>query len=140
MVRHVGSLRFSSLAALAACLGIASHYLAVNDAVALAAQPLAVYGWALTLAVASTVLPIVLVTEGIRRLGASRVATIGTLGPVATILLGDAFLDEPVTALQLTGAALVTAGVLAVSLKREPAAPVLPPSSPPVAAPLPPRP
>jgi drug/metabolite transporter (DMT)-like permease len=38
------------------------------------------------------------------------------VGPVATIFLGFIFLGEPITAVQLGGAALVLAGVLIVSL------------------------
>jgi len=37
------------------------------------------------------------------------------VGPVATIFLGFAFLGEPITAIQLAGAALVLAGVVAIS-------------------------
>jgi drug/metabolite transporter (DMT)-like permease len=43
---------------------------------------------------------------------------IGSVGPIATIFLGFAFLDEPITLVQLFGAALVMAGVLAATLKR----------------------
>jgi drug/metabolite transporter (DMT)-like permease len=64
------------------------------------------------------VLPIVLTSEAIRRIGASHASIVGSVGPVATIFLGAIFLAEPITAVQLGGAALVLAGVLAISLKR----------------------
>jgi drug/metabolite transporter (DMT)-like permease len=66
----------------------------------------------------STVLPIVLTSEGIRRIGASHASIVASIGPIATIFLGAIFLDEPVTALQLAGAALVLAGILAISLQK----------------------
>ncbi len=119
LVERVGGLRFSCFASLAACLGVAVHFLLVRDPALLVQQPLPVYGWALLMATASTVLPIVLITMGVRRLGSSKVAMIGTLGPVATIFLGYAFLGEPITAIQLAGAALVMAGVLVIGLKRD---------------------
>jgi drug/metabolite transporter (DMT)-like permease len=45
---------------------------------------------------------------------------LGTVGPVSTIFLGFAFLDEPITAIQLAGAALVMTGVAAISLAKAP--------------------
>jgi drug/metabolite transporter (DMT)-like permease len=68
------------------------------------------------MAAVSTVLPIVLTAEGIRRIGASHASIVGSVGPVATIFLGFAFLGEAITLVQLAGAALVLAGVLIVSL------------------------
>lgn len=38
--------------------------------------------------------------------------------PISTIFMGYIFLNEPITALQLTGAALVLAGVLVISFKK----------------------
>ena len=70
------------------------------------------------MAAVSTVLPIVFTSEGIRRIGASHASIIGAVGPIATIFLGAIFLGEQVTAIQLLGALLVLAGVLAVSLQR----------------------
>ena len=53
------------------------------------------------------------------RIGASHASIIASVGPVATIFLGAWFLAEPVTALQLAGAGLVMAGVLAISLQKK---------------------
>jgi drug/metabolite transporter (DMT)-like permease len=71
------------------------------------------------MAAVSTVLPIVLTSEGIRRIGASHAAIIASVGPIATIFLGFVFLDEAITALQLAGAGLVMAGILAISLQKK---------------------
>lgn len=68
------------------------------------------------MAVFSTVLPSLLLAEAIKRIGAGRVAMIGSAGPVITIYLGVALLGEPATAMQLLGAGLVLAGVLLVTL------------------------
>ncbi len=56
-------------------------------------------------------LPVWLVSEAIRRLGAAAVALTGSLGPVVTLLLGWLLLDEAIGGVQLAGAALVIAGV-----------------------------
>jgi drug/metabolite transporter (DMT)-like permease len=56
------------------------------------------------MAVFSTVLPSLLLAEAIKRIGAGRVAMIGSAGPVITIYLGVVLLGEPATAMQLLGA------------------------------------
>ena len=43
--------------------------------------------------------------------------SVGTLGPVVTIVLGALVLGEPVGVVQCAGAVLVVAGVLMVSLR-----------------------
>ena len=119
LVGRVGSLRFASYAGLVSCVGVVTHYLVTRDAALILSQPAPVYALALLMAAVSTVLPIVLTSEGIRRIGASHASIIGSVGPVATIFLGAIFLGEAITLLQLAGAGLVLAGVLAISLQRK---------------------
>lgn len=119
LVGRVGSLRFASYAGLVSCVAVVLHYLITRNAALIVSQPLPVYSLALLMAVVSTVLPIVLTSEGIRRIGASHASIIGSVGPIATIFLGFIFLDEAITAIQIAGAALVMAGVLAISLQRK---------------------
>jgi drug/metabolite transporter (DMT)-like permease len=68
------------------------------------------------MAVLSTVIPVFLTSEALRRVGANTVAIVGALGPVSTILLGWIGLEESMSPLQLAGVALVVVGVLAVTL------------------------
>ena len=104
------------------CAAVVTHYFVTRDASLIFKQPVPVYGLAFLMAAVSTVLPIVLTSEGIRRIGASHASIIASIGPVATIFLGAWFLDEAITALQLGGAALVMAGVLSISLQKKAAA------------------
>ena len=120
LVGRMGSIRFACLAGIVSCIGVVAHFLVVSDASLLWRQSAEVDGLALLMALVSTVLPIILTSEGIRRMGASHASMVGSVGPVATIALGYWFLDEAVTAVQLAGAALVLAGVLAISLGRSP--------------------
>lgn len=121
LVGRVGSLRFACYAGLISCLAVFVHYLVTERELGLILrQPAEVYWLALLMAVASTVLPIVLTSEGIRRIGASHASILGSVGPIATILLGFAFLSEPITLIQITGCALVLAGVLAITLQKKP--------------------
>jgi len=122
LVGRVGSIRFACYAGLVSCAAVIVQYLVVRDTKVIFSQPAEVYGLSLLMAAASTVLPIVLMAEGIRRIGASHASIISSVGPIATIFLGAIFLSEPITAFQLAGAGLVMAGVLAISLQKKPAA------------------
>ena len=77
-------------------------------------------GFSLSLAMAlfSTVAPVWLVSEAIRRLGAGPVSLTGTLGPAVTILLGWLLLDEAVGPAQLAGTAMVIGGVMVMARQR----------------------
>lgn len=67
----------------------------------------------LGLVVFATVLPLICVAEGIRRIGASRGALLSTVGPPATALMAYLLYDERLSFFQLLGTALV---VLSVAL------------------------
>ena len=67
------------------------------------------------MAIFATVLPAFMLSAGIKRIGSSRAALMGTIGPISTIFLAWIFLEEGVSALQLLGTVFVLAGVFAVS-------------------------
>jgi drug/metabolite transporter (DMT)-like permease len=79
--------------------------------------PAAVWGYAIVLATFSTVLPVFLQSEALKRIGATHFALIGAAGPVSVAITSALGLDEPFTWLQAAGGALVIFGVLLVSLK-----------------------
>jgi drug/metabolite transporter (DMT)-like permease len=81
-------------------------------------QPVPVYLHALAMAIFSTVLPVFMTSAAIRRIGASKTALIGTLGPMLTIFFSSWLLDEPLSWWQIGGAALVLAGVLLISRRK----------------------
>jgi drug/metabolite transporter (DMT)-like permease len=119
LVHRVGTLRFASYAGLVSCVAVVVHYAVTRDMHVVFSQPPEVYGYGLLMAVVSTVLPIILTSEGIKRLGASHASIVGAVGPVATIFLGYLFLGEEITVLQVAGAACVLAGILAISLAKK---------------------
>jgi drug/metabolite transporter (DMT)-like permease len=80
--------------------------------------PEKVWWYAILLATVCTVLPVFLVAEALKRIGANRFALIGALGPVTTVLADFVLLEGTLTPAQLAGGALVIFGVLLVSLKR----------------------
>ena len=103
------------------CLAVVVHYAVTRDVSVILSQPAPVYWLGLLMAAVSTVLPIVLTAEGIRRIGSSHASIIGSVGPIATIFLAAIFLEEHITVFQLAGAAFVLAGVLTISLQKKPA-------------------
>jgi drug/metabolite transporter (DMT)-like permease len=125
MVNRIGSLRFGTYASLASALAIFLHFGVAGDYRELN-QPMQVWWLVIAMALFSTVLPIILMAEGMRRIGPSNASMLGAIGPVATIFMGAAFLNEPITLVQLVGAALVTIGVMAITLKKRPVAPSAP--------------
>ena len=110
VVGRLGAARVTAFASIVACLLALGQFLLVRPVAALV-QPGPVYALALAMALFSTVLPVWLVSEAIRRLGAGPVALTGSLGPIVTLLLAWLLLDEALGLAQLAGAVLVIAGV-----------------------------
>ena len=121
VIPRVGAARFTGYASSVAC-GFAIGQFFVFHGVAALAQPAKVYWLCIAMAMISTVMPIWLMAEGIKRIGANQVAMISAIGPVLTMFFGWLILHEAITFVQIVGAALVLAGVLLVSLKAETAA------------------
>lgn len=67
--------------------------------------------WTALMAVVSTAVPVFLLFEGIRRLGAQRAALVSLLGPVLTVIAAWAFLGETLTPMQVAGFAGVLMGI-----------------------------
>lgn len=116
VIGRLGALRLTAYASTIACVLAVAHFAALREVRALIV-PEPVYVLGIVLAVFSTVLPVWLMGEGLRRIGANQAVMVSSAGPVSTIVLGFIFLGEPITLLQSLGAALVLAGVVLVSLK-----------------------
>ncbi len=113
---RVGSVRFTSLALVAASLAVLLHVLLSGNS--LLGLPLGLYAYGFIMALFCTVIPGYMVTEGIRRIGASDAAILGAVGPVATIVLEYFVLGEYLNVLQGLGAALVIFGVVLIGRSR----------------------
>jgi drug/metabolite transporter (DMT)-like permease len=72
------------------------------------------FGWLAAIAILSTVGAITLFFAGLRRVGPTPAAVLSTVEPVVTIGLAVPVFGESLTAVQLAGAGLVLAAVLAV--------------------------
>ena len=114
VVLRLGSIRFTAYATAAASVYCIVQFVALRPLSALV-LPTRVYLLAFCMALFSTVMPVFMMAEALRRIGASRVAMISALGPVATAVCGYLGLGERMSLLQSAGGLLVVAGVLIVA-------------------------
>lgn len=108
LIPRVGSLRFTSLAMIVSTAAMLVHFWVVGGH--FGGHPREVYVIGALLALVCTVLPVFLLAEGIRRIGAGPAAIIGAVGPVSTIALAHWVLGEPVHLVQGLGTLLVLVG------------------------------
>lgn len=111
MVSRIGSMRLTGLVGSASCVLVLIHFLLFGHPAAAIDLPSAVWMNAAWMAMFSTVLPIWWLALAIQRMGAGPAATVGTLGPVLTILAAWLILGEPLSTMQLLGLGLVMFGV-----------------------------
>jgi drug/metabolite transporter (DMT)-like permease len=117
VVKRVGSMRFTAYSMAVATLPAVLQFFLIEPVSSLQ-LPAAVWGYALILATFSTVLPVFLQAEALKRIGATHFALIGAVGPVSVAITSALGLEEPFTWVQALGGALVIFGVLLVSLKK----------------------
>ena len=117
----IGSVAFTFYALTASTACLVLHRLVAGDAGGTAWQPRDLW-LLLALVVLATVVPMLAMAEGVRRLGAPRASVVATVGPPTTILLGAWLLDERLRRAQWVGVALIVAGILALELAKRPAA------------------
>ena len=81
----------------------------------------------LALGLVSTVMPIFMVMNGIRQLGASRAAILSTVEPIGTFVLAALLLGETLQPVQILGGALILTSVILLQVsRRRPVAQVAP--------------
>ena len=117
MVKRIGSMRFTAYSMAVATLPAVVQFFALEPVSALD-LPDKVWLYAILLATFTTVLPLFIQAEALRRIGAAEFALIGALGPVSVAVTSALGLDERFTLMQAFGGALVIFGVLLVSVKR----------------------
>jgi drug/metabolite transporter (DMT)-like permease len=117
LVRRVGALRLVAYASLVSTVACVAQFFVLRPA-SMLVQPLPVYGLSIVNAIFCTVLPIFMTMIAVSRIGAASTAQASMVGPVSTLFLGAVLLGEPITAIQLTGTALVLSGIYILSKKR----------------------
>lgn len=115
LISKVGTINFTTIAMLSATVGVLFHK-AFTSSQSLFNYPVPVYKYSFIMAVLATVIPSFLISEGIKRIGASNTAIIGGAGPVSTIILAYLYLGETINAYQVAGTLLVMIGVVIITL------------------------
>lgn len=115
--KRLGGVRFMAVAMCAAALGVVAQALATRP-LAMWDQPAPVWLLGVALAIPGTVLPSLLAGAGLSRVGPARSAIIGTVGPVATVLMAWAVLGERPGSLVWAGGALTVVGGTLIGLAK----------------------
>lgn len=110
-IRRLGSHQFTALAMMAASAAIAVHFALQGDPSRLE-QPLPVYGHALAVAFVCTVVPSLLMSAAIERIGPAATGAMGTGGPVVTLIAAAWVLGEPFTVFHLIGMVVIIGSLL----------------------------
>jgi len=113
-VARIGAVRLTAYASMVACVLCIGQYLLLQPWGALWSHPPAVYWLSLLNGTLCTVLPVLAIMIGVKRIGSSLAAQVSMLGPVSTIVLSVWLLDEPMGIWQSAGTVLVLLGVLLV--------------------------
>lgn len=117
LIPKFGSVRFTAYVMIVSCASVIVHFLLLQTG-SMLSYPMPVYALSVAIALISTVFPTFMISEGIKIIGAGKAAIIGSVGPVATIVLGYIFLHEPITINEIIGTGLVLTGVLLVSANK----------------------
>lgn len=106
LVHALGATRFTCLAMTASALFALCVHAVFGPGLAGASWSAGTLAWAAVLAVFATVLPSLLLSAALRRIGAQENAAIGAAGPALTMLLAAACLGEAMTAHAVLGCAI----------------------------------
>jgi drug/metabolite transporter (DMT)-like permease len=115
LVKRLGAIRLASIATSIACVMCIVQFLILRPIdVAFQTAP-AVLWLSLLNSIACTVLPVLLVMMAVERIGPALTSQISMIGPIATLAMGVALLDEPLTPWVMAGTVLVVGGVYLVT-------------------------
>lgn len=113
----IGSRQFTSLAMIGSTVFIGIHFSVTRQISDLTNASPTVYLYGVILAIVCTLLPSFMINEAILRIGATRTAVIGSVGPVLTMLLAISVLQEPSSLGHFAGMGVAMIGVSLVTRK-----------------------
>ncbi|MEN9560598.1 MAG: hypothetical protein RLZZ502_1809 [Pseudomonadota bacterium] len=112
--RRLGSTRFTAYMMLVSTVFVLVQFASTRPLAALQ-QSGQVYILVMGMALFATVMPVWMMAEALKQLGANHTAMVGSLGPVLTIGLGVVFLNETISMVQILGIATTVLGVYLVT-------------------------
>lgn len=116
IISRVGSQRYTCYAMIAATVPTVLHC-AVQNGLHLGNYPMPVYSLGLGMGIFVTVIPTLMISEGIKRVGSGNASIIGSVGPIFTIILSATILHETISGQQIAGTLLVLTGVFLIGLR-----------------------
>lgn len=116
LISRAGALLFTCIAMGAAGVATLIHFSAVHSPGVLFAVPPRILWLAAAMAVFATVVPSFMLNAALSRISAQAVSVIGTISPVATIVMAVTLIGEPFTPVDAIGTAMVIAGVALFTL------------------------
>ncbi|MEJ2228453.1 MAG: DMT family transporter [Alphaproteobacteria bacterium] len=111
VVRRMGPWLFTCVAMMTASAATLIHFSIVHSPGDLFTQTPRIYWLVAVMAVFATIMPTFMINAALGRINAQAVATIGTISPVATIIMAVVIIGEPFTFIDALGTALVLIGV-----------------------------
>ncbi len=115
LIPIMGASLYTSLAMSISGIAVLIHYWIQYPIKDLFFQTKNIYVLSFLMAILSTVIPVFLLSQGIKRIGSQRTAIIGSLGPVSTLYLAQLFLGEEVSFREVFGTIVIISGVLLIS-------------------------
>lgn len=116
IIPKIGASKFTSYALLCSTAGVFIHYILRGDYEPLQ-KSVDLWWYGILLALVATVIPTFLLSSATKKIGASNVAVISSIGPVSTILQAHFVLGESIFFEQIIGTAMILAGILLLSVK-----------------------
>jgi drug/metabolite transporter (DMT)-like permease len=116
IIPKIGASKFTSYALLCSTAGVFIHYILRGNYAPLQ-KSVDLWWYGILLALVATVIPTFLLSSATKKIGASNVAIISSIGPVSTILQAHFILGESIFFEQIIGTAMILAGILLLSLK-----------------------
>jgi drug/metabolite transporter (DMT)-like permease len=117
-VRRIGAARLTGWASSVASVLCLLQYAVLRPIDTVASVPAAVWWLSLVNGTVCTAAPVLMVMMAIERIGPSRTAQLGMVGPISTIALGVWLLGEPFTAWLAAGTLCVLASVMLLARSR----------------------
>ena len=116
LIPKFGTIRFTCYAMITSTIAVLIHHVLAGNG-SLLNYPKEVYYLSFTMAAMCTVIPSFLISGGIKKIGSGNASIIGSIGPIATIIMANIFLDEIINSWQMVGTLIVLSGVLMISWK-----------------------
>ncbi|MCZ6803302.1 MAG: DMT family transporter [Proteobacteria bacterium] len=116
---HISSAAFTVYAMTAATVALSLHFF-IENPVNTFTFTLNARAWQLLLFMVLfvTVIPVFMIAESVRRIGAQRAALISTVGPPSTIILATLILDESMLLGQLGGVLFILVGLVLLEMRQ----------------------